>query len=89
MKSGIHPEVYDVVFIDASTGAQFVSTSTYKTKETMKIDGKECYVIKVDVSSNSHPFYTGKQNLIDTAGRVEKFEAKMAKAKALREASSK
>jgi large subunit ribosomal protein L31 len=89
MKSGIHPEVYDVVFIDASTGAQFVSTSTYKTKETMEIDGKEHYVIKVDVSSNSHPFYTGKQNLIDTAGRVEKFEAKMAKAKALREASSK
>lgn len=87
MKSGIHPEVYDVVFVDASTGAQFVSTSTYKTDEKMTIEGKEYFVIKVDVSSDSHPFYTGKQNLIDTAGRVEKFEAKMAKAKALKEES--
>lgn len=89
MKSGIHPEVHDVVFVDASTGAQFVSTSTYKTKETMKIEGKDYFVIKVDVSSSSHPFYTGKQNLIDTAGRVEKFKAKMAKAQALKEESKK
>ncbi len=89
MKSGIHPEVYDVVFVDASTGAQFTSTSTHKTDEKMEIDGKEYFVIKVDVTSDSHPFYTGKQNLIDTAGRVEKFQAKMAKAKALKEESSK
>lgn len=87
MKSGIHPELFDVVFVDASSGAQFISTSTYKTNEQMKIEGKDYYVIKVEVTSDSHPFYTGKQNLIDTAGRVEKFEAKLAKAKALNEES--
>lgn len=87
MKSGIHPELFDVVFVDASSGAQFISTSTYKTDEQMKIEGKDYYVIKVEVTSDSHPFYTGKQNLIDTAGRVEKFEAKLAKAKALNEES--
>jgi large subunit ribosomal protein L31 len=89
MKSGIHPEVYDVVFTDASTGAEFISTSTYKTKETKTIDGKDYFVIKVDVTSDSHPFYTGKQSLIDTAGRVEKFQAKMAKAEALKEEADK
>ena len=80
MKTGIHPEVYDVVFLDTSTGAQFIAKSTQKSEETTKIDGKEYYVIKVEVSSDSHPFYTGKQKLIDTAGRVDKFMAKMKKA---------
>lgn len=84
MQKGIHPEVHDVVFIDSSTGAQFISTSTYKSEETMDIDGKTYYVHKMDVTSNSHPFYTGKQTLVDTAGRVEKFEAKMKKAEALK-----
>ena len=80
MKTGIHPEMYDVVFVDTSTGAQFITKSTTKTEETTKIDGKEYFVIKVEISSDSHPFYTGKQKLIDTAGRVDKFMAKMKKA---------
>ncbi len=80
MKTGIHPEMYDVVFVDTSTGAQFITKSTTKTEETTKIGGKEYYVIKVEISSDSHPFYTGKQKLIDTAGRVDKFMAKMKKA---------
>jgi large subunit ribosomal protein L31 len=79
MKTGIHPQVYDVVFIDTSTGDQFITTSTQKSDEKMTIDGKEYFVIKVEISSKSHPFYTGKQKLIDTAGRVDKFRAKMAK----------
>ena len=80
MKTGIHPEVYDVVFVDTSTGAHFIAKSTTKTEETMKIGDKEYYVIKIEVSSDSHPFYTGKQKLIDTSGRVDKFVAKMKKA---------
>lgn len=85
MRSDIHPTVYNVVFIDASTGAEYISTSTYKTDETKKIGDKEYYVIKVDVTADSHPFYTGKQTLIDTAGRIDKFQAKLAKAQALQE----
>ncbi len=85
MKKEIHPKMYDVVFIDTSTGAEFISQSTTKTKETKKIDGKEYYIIKVEISSDSHPFYTGKQKLVDTAGRVDKFMAKMKKAQALNE----
>ena len=83
MKSGIHPTVYDVVFVDASTGDQYISTSTYKTSETLVIDGKEYFVIKVDVTSGSHPFYTGKQTLLDSTGRIDKFEAKLARAQAI------
>jgi large subunit ribosomal protein L31 len=57
-------------------------TSTMTSDEVEKIDGVDHYVIRVDVSSASHPFYTGKQNLLDTSGRVDKFRAKMEKAKA-------
>lgn len=89
MKTGIHPVVYDVVFLDTSTGAQFITKSTTKTDETMKIGDKEYYVIKIEVSSDSHPFYTGKQKLIDTAGRVDKFMAKMKKAQAHAESNVK
>lgn len=89
MKSDIHPQVNPVVFVDASTGAKFVATSTMKSEETEKIDGVDHYVIKVDVSSDSHPFYTGKQKLIDTAGRVDKFREKMEKAKKLQEEAEK
>lgn len=82
MKSGIHPKVYDVVFVDVSSGAQFLAKSTQKSEETTKIDNKEYYVIKVDITSDTHPFYTGKQKLIDSTGRVEQFIAKMKKAQA-------
>ncbi len=89
MKSDIHPKINPVVFVDASTGAKFVATSTMKSEETEKIDGIDHFVIKVDVSSDSHPFYTGKQKLIDTAGRVDKFREKMEKAKKLQEEAEK
>ena len=82
MKTGIHPEMYDVVFIDTSSGAEFISQSTFKTKEKKKINGKDHYVIKIEISSSTHPFYTGKQKLVDTSGRVDKFMAKMKKAQA-------
>ncbi len=85
MKTDIHPELHNVVFVDSSSGAKFISQSTTKSDETMKINGKDHYVIKVEISSDSHPFYTGKQKLLDTSGRVDKFRAKMKKAQELAE----
>jgi large subunit ribosomal protein L31 len=82
MKKEIHPESYrDVIFVDDSNGERFLVSSTLPSEETDKWgDGKEYPVIHVEISSASHPFYTGKENVIDTAGRVEKFRARMAKA---------
>lgn len=77
MKPKIHPEYHPVVFQDVSAEFAFLTRSTIKTKETIKWeDGKEYPLVKVDISSASHPFYTGKQKFIDTAGRVEKFQKK-------------
>ncbi|MBP6610737.1 MAG: type B 50S ribosomal protein L31 [Paludibacter sp.] len=80
MKTGIHPENYrTVVFKDMSNGDTFFSRSTVNTKETVEVDGVEYPVVKLDISSSSHPFYTGKSNLVDTAGRVDKFMTRYAK----------
>jgi len=80
MKKGIHPEYRDVIFWDTSSDTKFLSRSTSNTKETAKWeDGKEYPVIKVEVSSASHPFFTGKKMFVDTAGRVEKFKNKYQK----------
>jgi large subunit ribosomal protein L31 len=77
MKEGIHPDYHPVVFLDTSTGEKFITRSTIKSKETIKWeDGKEYPLIKVEVSSASHPFYTGKMKFVDSAGRVEKFQKK-------------
>ena len=82
MKKDIHPKDYrKVLFIDNSNGAEFVISSTVNTSETGKAkDGKEYPVYRVEISSASHPFYTGNEKIMDTAGRVEKFKAKQAKA---------
>ncbi|MDX9747451.1 MAG: type B 50S ribosomal protein L31 [Paludibacter sp.] len=80
MKSGIHPENYrTVVFKDMSNGDTFFSRSTVNTKETIEIDGESYPVVKLEISSSSHPFYTGKSKLVDTAGRVDKFMNRYAK----------
>lgn len=80
MKKGIHPEYNDVIFWDTSSDSKFLTRSTLKSKEMVKwTDGKEYPVIKVEVSSASHPFYTGKKMFLDTAGRVEKFQKKYQK----------
>ena len=74
MKAGIHPDNYRVVvFKDMSDGTQFFSRSTANTKDTIEIDGKQYPLIKLEISNTSHPFYTGKSKLVDTAGRVDKF----------------
>lgn len=80
MKTEIHPKLHPVVFVDTSNNTEFITTSTLTSKETKKIDGVEHYVIKLEISSASHPFYTGKQKLIDTAGKVDKFMARVKKA---------
>ncbi|MDR0544667.1 MAG: type B 50S ribosomal protein L31 [Odoribacteraceae bacterium] len=74
MKKGLHPENYRlVVFKDMSNGVATITKSSAATKETIEIDGVEYPLVKMEISNTSHPFYTGKVKLIDTAGRVDKF----------------
>ncbi|HAN18462.1 MAG: 50S ribosomal protein L31 [Bacteroidetes bacterium GWC2_33_15] len=81
MKKGIHPENYRlVVFKDMSNGETFMTRSTTATSEKIKWeDGNEYPLIKVEISNTSHPFYTGKMKLVDTAGRVDKYMTKYKK----------
>lgn len=80
MKKGIHPENYrPVVFKDMSNDEIFISKSTIQTKETIEVDGETYPLVKLEITSSSHPFYTGKQKLVDTAGRVDKFMSRYAK----------
>jgi large subunit ribosomal protein L31 len=76
VKPEIHPEYREVLFVDLSNDFKFVTRSTVQTRETMKYEGKEYPLVKIEVSSESHPFYTGKHKIMDTAGRVEKFRQK-------------
>jgi len=81
MKKGIHPSDYRlVVFKDMSNDYTFITHSTVKTKETIVMeDGVEYPVVKLEISHTSHPFYTGKMKLVDTAGRVDKFKSRYQK----------
>jgi large subunit ribosomal protein L31 len=81
MKKGLHPENYRmVVFKDMSNETSFLSRSTANSKETITWeDGTEYPVIKLEISNTSHPFYTGKNVLVDTAGRIDKFKKRYAK----------
>jgi large subunit ribosomal protein L31 len=81
MKKGLHPENYRyVVFKDMSNGHAFLSRSTAGSKEKIQWeDGNEYPLIKLEISSTSHPFFTGKNVLVDTAGRIDKFKKKYAK----------
>ncbi len=80
MKKGIHPDYRPVVFLDTTSDYKFLTKSTMTSDETIKWeDGNEYPVIKIEVSSASHPFYTGKKIFLDTAGRVEKFNKRYKK----------
>ena len=83
MKKGIHPEAYRyVVFKDVSNDYAFLTRSTAETKDTIKWeDGNEYPLIKLEISNMSHPYFTGKMKLIDTAGRVDKFRTRYEKKK--------
>lgn len=82
MKKGIHPENYRLIaFKDMSNEDVFLSKSTAETNETIDVDGVEYPVVKLEISRTSHPFYTGKSKLVDSAGRIDKFKTKYAKFK--------
>ncbi|MCI4568587.1 type B 50S ribosomal protein L31 [Lysobacter sp. CFH 32150] len=79
MKAGIHPEYRDVVFQDVTSEFKILTRSTLSSKETVKwTDGNEYPLIKVEISSASHPFYTGQNKIMDTSGRVDKFRKRYA-----------
>jgi len=78
MKSDIHPTYQAVVFRDLASGATFLTRSTVGSDKTIELDGVTYPVIDVEISSESHPFYTGKQRIMDSAGRVEKFNSRYA-----------
>ena len=82
MKADIHPENYRlVVFKDMSNDDIFITKSTVNSKETIEVDGKEYPLVKLEISRTSHPYYTGKSKLVDTAGRIDKFKSKYSKFK--------
>ncbi|MDX1691699.1 MAG: type B 50S ribosomal protein L31 [Acidimicrobiia bacterium] len=73
MKKDIHPEYREVVFVDTSSDFKFLTRSTIETSETIEYEGETYPMARVEISSASHPFYTGKQILVDSGGRVERF----------------
>lgn len=80
MKKDLHPQVYDVVFKDVSCDFSFLGQSTQKSNETVTWeDGKTYPLLKVEISAASHPFYTGKQRVLDTEGRIDRFKKKYGK----------
>ena len=82
MEKEIHPESYRLVaFKDMSNDDIFITKSTVETKETIEVEGVEYPLVKLEISRTSHPYYTGKSKLIDTAGRIDKFKNKYAKFK--------
>ena len=87
-KKELHPKDYaEVVFMDEAANFSFLTKSTAKSEETIKWeDGKEYPLVKVQISSKSHPFFTGEEKIIDTEGRVDRFKARAAKAAKMKEA---
>ena len=82
MKKGIHPGNYRIVaFKDMSNEDVFLTKSTAETNETLEVDGVTYPLVKLEISRSSHPYYTGKSKLVDTAGRIDKFKNKYAKFK--------
>jgi len=77
MKAEIHPDYHPVVFVDGET--EYVTRSTLTSEQKRDIDGVEHHVIQLDISSASHPFWTGRQKILDSAGRIERFNKRYAK----------
>lgn len=89
MKKGLHPNDYRlVVFQDLNDGTTFLTRSTAAAEETTALDGVEYPLVKVHISSSSHPFFTGEERIVDVEGRVDKFKARQAAGKAAREAAA-
>ena len=77
MKTDIHPDYQAIVFRDLASGETFLTRSTLTSDKTIELDGETYPVVDVEISSASHPFYTGKQRILDSAGRVEKFNQRL------------
>jgi large subunit ribosomal protein L31 len=78
MKTGVHPDYHKVLFIDSSNGQEWVSYSTLRSSETREIEGEEVPIVKLDISSHSHPFWTGQARSVDTEGRIDRFKRRYA-----------
>jgi len=74
MKADLHPDYHPVIFQDMTSGKQFITRSTAKSDKTEEIDGVEHFVISMGVTSDTHPFFTGKSTFVDTEGRIDKFQ---------------
>ena len=79
MKEGIHPEYHKVLYVDSATGEEWVSRSTMTSKEKREVDGEEMPVVKLEISSVSHPFWTGKMRNLDADGKIERFNKRYGK----------
>lgn len=79
MKPDIHPDYHRVLFVDAATGDEWVSRSTLTSNEKREVDGEEIPVVKLDVSSHSHPFWTGKLRELDSDGKIDRFRRRYGK----------
>jgi len=89
MKKGVHPDNYrPVVFQDSNDGTTFLTRSTVEAEETITLDGVEYPLVKIHISSSSHPFFTGTEKLVDVEGRVDKFKARQEAGKAARDAKA-
>jgi large subunit ribosomal protein L31 len=73
VKEGIHPDYHKVLFVDSATGTEWVTRSTLTSKETREVDGEELPVVKLEISSASHPFWTGKMRELDADGKIDRF----------------
>ena len=82
MKKGVHPDYHKVLFVDTSTGTEWTSFSTLTSTESREVDGREVPVIRLEISSASHPFWTGQAREIDAEGRIDRFRRRYAGKKA-------
>jgi len=78
VKPGIHPDYHKVLFVDTATGDEWISRSTMTARETREIDGETIPVIKLEISSHSHPFWTGKMRELDSDGKIDRFRRRYA-----------
>lgn len=81
MKQGVHPDYHKVLYVDSATGEEWVSRSTMTSRETRTVDGEELPVIKLEISSVSHPFWTGKLRNLDADGKIDRFNKRWGKRK--------
>ena len=81
MREGIHPDYHKVIFVDTATGDEWVSRSTMTSRETREVEGEELPVVKLEISSHSHPFWTGTMRELDADGKIDRFRRRYGKKK--------